>query len=1047
MGLRSLQGAPERSYERVQITNMSLTTAEERGRAVFYVRALDSAAGVEGAKITFEVRLDPDKHNPNAPLFAKTTLTTDAQGRAVLEVHPEWQSILRMIVAKGDDVLVFDPHDPPPQFMNNHWSTASGWLSHLTVPVSAPVNDKALGFLFTERPIYRPGEKVFLKGYARNKTGGVLSIPAITKTSSSTIKITGPGGQERLLPATRSALAGFDAVFAEADPPTGQYVATLVVDGTAIATRVFQIEAYRVPQFEVQLTGPSKARLDAPFKVRALARYYAGGNVAHEKIKWSVTRRPWRHVPKGREGFLFASSAQFARPEAKQADERTEKSGELNDDGSDEIEVNPALDLDGSPRIYRFEATVTGADNQDVSAVTDVEALPPFTLGMKLPRYSKSALTLEPEIIAVGVDDKLLAGQKVTARLYKRTWHSHLRESQFATGQASYVTEQEDKKIGEVEVISGADVVRAKLPVAEAGVYLVELTARDKLGRMQTLTADLYVGGKEPVAWQKGQAGVFELAPDKDKYAPGETAHIVVKSPFTKAKALVIVEQPGQNSYSIIDIDNGQATVDVTVGKENVPNLPVHVVLMRGRLGDGQSDDAPYRPQTMGSTVELAVTPVKNTVTVDVKHPDSARPGSTVDFAIALKDDKGAPLAGEVTLWLVDEAVLSLASEGTLDPLTSFIVPNQRVTSVTDTRNKIVGRVLEEEAPGAGGSEDDKEQGEGMPHRRIRKNFQTVPYYAATLQVPDSGKLTVPIKLSDDLTNFMVRAVVVSGAMRFGNFEDRLKVRLPVLVQPQLPRFVRQGDHFDGGGVARVVEGSEGPAVLKMEISGPVDAEKRSKDIKLALNKAQSVTFPIEVKSVATRDELKVKVDVYRKSDGVGDAFEVTIPVLPDRSIEDVTTLESWSAGAHALAPLPEPARPGTLKQEVTATTIPGLLELAAAFDYTSEYPHGCLEQKMSALAGPLAQAQLGTLISGVDSGTAAKGNIARLVAEMAQHQGDDGLFGLWPGSHGSVQLTADALEFATQAEQIGVKLDAKVRTRAVDALRRSLRSDYGGFL
>jgi len=37
----------------------------------------------------------------------------------------------------------------------------------------------------------------------------------------------------------------------------------------------------------------------------------------------------------------------------------------------------------------------------------------------------------------------------------------------------------------------------------------------------------------------------------------------------------------------------------------------------------------------------------------------------------------------------------------------------------------------------------------------VRKNFQTVPYYEATLQVPASGKLTVPIKLSDDLTNFM----------------------------------------------------------------------------------------------------------------------------------------------------------------------------------------------------------------------------------------------------------------------------------------------------
>ena len=47
---------------------------------------------------------------------------------------------------------------------------------------------------------------------------------------------------------------------------------------------------------------------------------------------------------------------------------------------------------------------------------------------------------------------------------------------------------------------------------------------------------------------------------------------------------------------------------------------------------------------------------------------------------------------------------------------------------------------------------------------------------------------------------------------RFGFEQSLLRVRLPVLVQPQLPRFVRQGDRFWAGGVARLVEGAEGPA-------------------------------------------------------------------------------------------------------------------------------------------------------------------------------------------------------------------------------------------
>jgi uncharacterized protein YfaS (alpha-2-macroglobulin family) len=1043
VGVRRLQGTPERAWSRVQITNLSLTTAEERGKAVFFVRAIDNAQAVDGASITFEAYTE----GPNSRLD-KLVVTTDAQGRAAVDARPYWARIVRVTVSKGDDVLVFDPNDAPPRFFSNHWSSGGGWLAHLThdVPAATP-NDRAMGFLTTERPIYRPGEKVFIKGWARDKKNGVLVFPAPpTSSRIYQIKVSGPGGQEWVLKTTQSSLFGFDAIFEEKDPPTGNFTASLLVGGAVLATRTFKVEAYRVPTFEVQLTGPMRARLDAPFKVKALARYYAGGNVANEKIRWTVTRRAHHHVPEGREGFLFASSSQFARPETRAAEERTEKSAELNDDGSDTIEVNPALDLDGSPRVYRFEATVTGADNQEVSAVTEVEALPPFTLGMKLQRYAKKALTLEPEVIAVGVDDKLTAGQKVTVRLYKRTWHSHLRESQFATGQASYVTEQEDTKLTEIDVVTAATPVKAKLPVADAGVYVVELVARDKLGRVQTLSADLYVGGREPVAWQKGQAGVFELVGDKERYRPGDTASVIIKSPFLKARALVIVEEPTGNRYAWVDIDNGTGTVSVPIAREHMPNLPMHVVLMRGRLGESATDDAPYRPQTMAASLDLAVEPVRNQVKVAVAHPESARPGTTVDMTVTLKDDKGAALGGEVTLWLADEAVLALAPEGPLDPLTSFVVRNARTTSVSDTRNRIVGRLLEEEAPGGDGAENDESR-EGTQHRRVRKNFQTVPYYQATVQVPASGKLTVKVPLSDDLTNFMVRAIAVSGAERAGVHESKLKVRLPVLVQPQLPRFARQGDKFDGGGVARVVEGAEGPGIVKLDMSGPVDARKRSKDVPLSLTKAQSVVFPIEISSAPSTEDLKIRMDVIRKSDNVGDAFEVVIPVYPDRGFEQDALLESWPVGTRTLPATPEPPRPGTMRQQIVVTNVNGLLQAMAAIEYVDEYPHGCLEQKMSRLAPQLALAGLGSTMGGFEYGANVKAHVARLVGEMSAHQADDGLFGYWPGSAGDVQLTADVVQFLTMAEPMGVRLDEKVKTRAIDALRRALRSDYGGFV
>jgi alpha-2-macroglobulin len=1050
VGLRRLTGAPERAYVRVQVTNLSLTAVEERDRALFFVRTLDEAREVRGAKIVIEgQRHVPDPKRPGQMMSVPFSLplTTDEGGRATLGPRPDWVSIKRISVQSGEDMLVLDPRAPPATFARNHWSPSSGFLEWIGQQIPPPRNDALLGFVFTERPIYKPGEKVFIKGFARRKTGGELQLAGVPGAYA--LRVDGPGDQRWQLQTTSSAL-GVSAEFAEKDVPTGTFQAILVEKGTGaeVARRSFQIEAYRVPQFEVQLSSASTVRLDAAFKVKAVARYYAGGNVSGQPIAWTVTRRPHYYVPKGREGFLFASSTQFAREGQSRAPETIRRNAELDEGGADEIQVNPALDLDGSARVYRFEATVTGADNQPVSAVTEVKALPPFVLGMKLPRYSEKPFELKPEIVAVGVDDKAVKGQEVTVRLFRRVWHSQLRETHFATGDARYVTEQEDVKLSEQVVKTDVKPVSPTFGLKEAGVYVVELIARDKLGRVQTLSADLYVGGQTPVAWKKPRQGVFELATDKPKYRPGDTARIIIQSPFQQGRALVVVEEPGGNTYTWREVSGGKAVYELPIKGNHVPNIAVHVALMRGRLGEGKTEDARYRPQTLGASIDIEVEPVRNQVVVALKHPDTARPGTKLPVELSLKDDKGAPLAGEVTLWLVDEAVLSLAPEGPLDPLSAFITRNARGTTLRDTRNSLVGKLFEQEEPGGDG---DEEEANAMSGKRIvRKNFQTVPYYQATVQVPASGRLTVEVPLSDDLTNFRVRAVAASGAQRFGFKQQTLKVRLPVLVQPQLPRFVRQGDRFWGGAVGRVVEGSGGPGAVSIQLSGPVEARPFSQAVELQLNKAMSFVTPIQVRDadVSKPQSLTVRVDVERKSDKAGDAFEVQLPVLPDRVAEQFAYFDTLKAGKTALKAIPEPARPGTASQDVVASSIPGVLELFSGVEYLAAYPHGCLEQKLSKLYPDVVQSLLFKQIGVETPFTKQLGvHVKRLQEEMTTYQDASGLFAFWPGGPGDVQVTAQAVEFLEAARRAGIPVDGKLLERAAESLRRVLRSDYPGLI
>lgn len=1044
VGLRQLAGPAQRSWVRVQITNLSLTVAEERDRAVLFVRTLDDAAPVAGAAIRLdgwrrvEVVRGGRKVMEEQP--AKVELATDGDGRAQLGRLADWTRILRVDVSRGEDHLVLDPSEPPPRFAANHWSYAGRFLEWLLSDPPPPAADKELAFLVTERPIYKPGETVHLKGWLRQRRQGQLA--AAGPADDYLLQVEAPDGRTYGLPLAFTPLGGFSADWTEKDPPTGEFKAVLArrKGNEPLGERTFRVEAYRIPTFEVQLSGPAVAPLDAPIAVKAVARYYAGGAAAGQKIRWNVTQRPTVHVPKGRESFLFASSAQFARPGSARPPSAVRRDAVLDAQGADTAKVNPALDVDGSPRVYRFEATVTGPDEQEVSAATEVRALPPFVLGLKLDRYLEKAREVTPRIIAVGPDDKPVKGQEVVVRLFRRVWHSQLRETAFATGEARYVTDQEDVKVAERTVRTGLEPVAVPFPIQEAGVYVVELTGRDRLGRVQTLSADLYAGGAGPVAWQRQKEGVFSVVPDRKAYAPGDTARLVLESPFQAARALVVVEEPGGNAYRWLEVAGGKGVAEVPVQARHVPNLPVHVVLFRGRIGEGVADDARYRPQTVAASVELEVQPTPNQVAVQVEHPASARPGARVELAVTLKDERGKPLAGEVTLWLVDEAVLSLAREGALDPLGRFIERNRPATSLRDTRNLVLGRILEEEEPGGDGAAEE----EGRRARTVRKNFQSVPFWQATVQVPASGRVTVPVTLSDDLTDFRVRAIAASGLARFGVHQSTLHVRLPVLVQPQLPRLVREGDRFWPGGVARMLEGAEGAGVVDIELSGPVDARKAEVPVKLDLQRPASALTPARITAVGGPATLTVKVGVTRRSDGVGDAFEVKLPVLPDRPVERFAQVTRLQPGPVRLPPFPEPPRPGTASQDVVVTALPGVLELVSSLDYLDAYPHECLEQRGSrlfgevALAGTLRDLGLGDLYGGRPVAEA-----RRFVKDLSLHQDAQGLFAYWPGGAGDVALTAQVLELTAALKAAGVEADAAVVGRAEDGLRRVLRSDY----
>ena len=1060
VGIRRLTGDSTRSWMHVQVTDLAVSTVESEDAVMFVVTSLKTGHVRPGAEI--EVQGWRTQQGWQPLISGKT----NALGQF------EWRpgdgesggAVMRVVVRSGDDVLVVDPAQPPERFADNQWSQDRDvWLQwtraearHLTPEVSRHCH------LFSERPVYRPDEPVHLKGWLRTRNAGEFAAAR----GKGTLVITGPGEREWRIPATLSARGTFYHRFDEQKLPAGEYRAQFeYADWGQCGGFGFRKEDYKLPELEVLVHAPDRIGLDAPFEASMTARYYAGGRVAERPLKWRVTQFPHHWVPIRIPGFKYASRNQFSRDTRLASEAVLEQAVNTDSAGSARLNINPAAEASAMPRRYVIEATVTGNDGRTVTATRQVLGLPAVAVAVKMPAVVRGQGVINPEVLVVGPDGSLIADQTLTVRLRQRQWHAHLRAGDFSSGNAKYVTEHVDKTIAEQQVISAEQPVAVPMPVSDGGVYIVDVEARDQLGRVQTVSADFFMAGDESLTWSRAPARVFAVSQDKKSYEPGAVAQLVLQSPYANARALMVEETPAGNRYTWVDVTNGTAMVDVPVPLAAAPRMPVHFLLMRGRISEpvgGQLDLG--RPATVASTVWLNVTPSRHQVTVDVSHPPRARPGERVRVELGLSDSSGEPVSGEVTLWLVDQAVLALGRERRLDPMRDFVVARAARNRFYDTRNRLFGFLPFEEYPGGGAA--DSEPTDLLDNVTPRKRFVPVAFYAPSIDVDASGKAFVEFDLPDNLTVFKVRAKAVSGAGRFGYTTGSLAVRLPLIVQPALPRFVRPGDRFEAAAVARVVDGPEGPGFVAARVEGDASltverAESESAGSDLAgsdlpdgeravvlAKVAARTAFPVEVEDNA-EGSLKVSMAVQRRADGLRDAFAVELPVITDRRpVTERVQLALDPGATISLPALSRAARPGSLSRRLIVSQDPTIMGLVGATSFLLDYPHACTEQRISKARAGLAMARFSKSvgISGIGSEQLLAG-MDETFSWIDEATDDRGLVAYWPGSKGYVSVTAWALQLAVAARNGGFAVPDGLEERLARTLRLALRSDFPAFV
>ena len=280
---------------------------------------------------------------------------------------------------------------------------------------------------------------------------------------------------------------------------------------------------------------------------------------------------------------------------------------------------------------------------------------------------------------------------------------------------------------------------------------------------------------------------------------PGETARIMIQSPWESATALLTVEREGIRSHRRFALTSTQQTVEVPITEADIPNVYVSVLLVRGRTSNdpGADGDDPGKPAFRLGYTEITVADESRILALKVSADrEEYRPANTAKVSVAVTDFTGKPAASEVTLWAVDYGVLSLTDYRAPDVARAVYQHKALQVLTTDSRQRVISRrVLTPKGASEGGG--------GGNEGAFRRDFRPLAFWLGSVETDRNGRATKDVTLPESLTTYRIMAVAgdTSVALRIGQRGDPRQqagdaaAGVPAVPRARRPRHVRRRRH------------------------------------------------------------------------------------------------------------------------------------------------------------------------------------------------------------------------------------------------------------
>lgn len=852
-------------------------------------------------------------------------------------------------------------------------------------------------FIYAERDIYRPGEKVNFSVIIRDrqwKAPGDMPLR---------IKFLMPNGKE---------LKSFRKNLNE----EGSIEGSIDIAGSAI-TGSYNLEVYTsndvllsAKSFSIEEFVPDRIRVNTKLDKTSLkpgessvlsvnAMNFFGPPAANRNYEMEIQVRQKNFSPSKFNGYDFSLANQNSFFDKQVREGKTDAEG----NASEKYDV-PANYANMGLLQTNFYTTVFDETGRPVSRLSTADIYTQdvfFGIRHDWFYYYPLNQPVKFQLVAVGKDGNAANGS-ARVEIIKHEYKTVLTKS---GSYFRYESQKQDKVMTENKISIGSNTEYSYIPRSpgdyELRIYLP--------GANNYVSRSFYSYGSwggNSNSFEVSNEGNIEIELDKKSYLSGEMVKALFKTPFD-GRMLVTLETDRVISHQYVEVSSRNASLDLKLSGDHVPNVYITATLIKPH----EVSDIPLTVAHGFQNVTVEEKSRKIPVVIEAQKNVRSKTRQKVQV-------KAAP-GSFITLSAVDNGVLQISNFKTPDPYDYFYQKRALQVSSYDLYPLLFAELRAKlSSTGGDGELSMEKRVNPMPAKRIK----VVSYWSGIRKANGNGVAEFEL----DIPQFSgeVRLMAVSYKdQHFGAAENTMTVSDPIVISTALPRFLSPGDTAFVPVTLSNTTSKDATVTASIEAGGPLKiVGGNNQSISINAKSEGRAGFSVVANPVIGVGNIKITVN------GMGEKFidETEISVRPPSTLQKITGSGSIAGGSTEKINIGlNDFISGSTDYSLVVSRSP-VLELGEQLRYLVQYPYGCTEQTVSAAFPQLYYGDMADLMQlNRQNKLNANSNILEAIRKIKMRQLYNGAVTLWDGEGKEDWWTTTySAHFLLEAKKSGFDID-----------------------